>query len=103
MRRVTMLAAAGLSVIAVAACGEQTIDADEVEDNLSSRAQEALNVSGNTSTVSSVECPDDVPAETGETFDCDVEFSDGTSGAWTQEVTDGDEGVVEPGALTPDQ
>ena len=50
----------------------------------------------------SVDCPDDIQSETGEKFECEVSFSDGTSSTANGEVTDGDDGDVKY-SFTPNQ
>ena len=74
MIRAVAVAVAVLAVAAVAGCGERTVDAAELEDQLTTQYE---TVSGGG--ISSVSCPDDVPAEVDETFDCDAEFDDGSS------------------------
>jgi Domain of unknown function (DUF4333) len=80
------LLAAGLA-LAFAGCGG--IDSGKVEDEITSVSEEEIGP------VDSVSCPDDIESETGTTFECEVQFSDGNTGVADAEVTDGDEGNVE--------
>ena len=79
--------------LALVACGG--IDTGELEDEISSDAQQQVDDSGVDATVESVSCPDDIESETGTEFECQLEFSDGTSAVANGEVTDGDNGDVE--------
>ena len=76
--------------MAVAACGG--IDSAKLEDEVSADAEAAA---GNGETVDEVTCADDIESETGVTFECQVEFSDGSSATANGVVIDGEEGNVE--------
>jgi hypothetical protein len=93
MGRWSALVAAVALALTFAACGEETIDADQLEDAIASEAESDLE--GSDLTVSSVTCPDDIKSETGEPFECTLELSDGLSATAKGEVTDGDAGDVE--------
>lgn len=82
---------ASVFALTLAACGG--IDTGKLEDEITSDAEGQLSASD--VTVSSVSCPDDIPSETGEPFECTIELSDGSSGTVDGEVTDGDDGDVE--------
>jgi hypothetical protein len=76
----TAIAAVAAMGIAVAGCGEDTLEPDSavqlINNSLSKTGVEA----------ESVECPDDVEAKEGETFDCDVTLPNGESGTFTIEI-----------------
>ena len=93
MGKLGAAALAGTLALTLAACGG--IDTGKLEDEVRSDAQEQVDSAGVDATVTSVECPDDIESETGEQFECDVSFSDGTSATASGEVTDGDDGDVE--------
>jgi hypothetical protein len=99
MRRWSALGLAGVVALTLAACGG--IDTGKLEDEVGSDAQNQADAAGVDATVTSVDCPDDIKSETGEKFDCQVSFSDGTSATASGEVTDGDDGDVEY-RFTPD-
>jgi hypothetical protein len=90
-----LASAAVLAVsLVLVACGGG-IDTGELEDEVSSDAQQQVDDAGIDATVESVECPDDIESETGTEFECQLEFSDGTAAVANGEVTDGDNGDVE--------
>jgi uncharacterized protein DUF4333 len=64
------LAIAGL---ALAACGERTVDANHVEQQIEQHLSTA------TTQVTSVSCPQDVKSQTGATFTCQAKLSGGGS------------------------
>src|SRR5215213_10766263 len=68
--RATALIGIGI-VFAVAGCGSDTLDADEVESGI----EESL--SGATASVSRVSCPSEVKKEEGGTFTCDAKLDGG--------------------------
>jgi hypothetical protein len=72
MMRATAVIGIGIA-FAVAGCGSDTINADEVESGI----EESL--SGATASVSSVSCPDDVEKEEGATLTCDAKLEGGGS------------------------
>jgi hypothetical protein len=92
MGKWTALVVAVVLALMLAACGEEKIDTDQLEDAIASEAESDL---GGSLTVSSVTCPDDIASETGEPFECTIELSDGISAIAKGEVTDGDAGNVE--------
>lgn len=73
MKLLRMIApfAAVLLVLLVSGCGETTIDASKVEDEVRELAEKE------DVEVESVECPEDRKAEDGDEFDCDLETEDG--------------------------
>jgi len=83
------------SAIALALSGCGGIDTDKLEEEISADSDSSLQEAGSDVTVSSVSCPDDISSETGEPFECTLEWSDDTTGTVTGEVTDGDNGDVE--------
>jgi hypothetical protein len=68
------LAAAG------AGCGEDTLEPESAVDLVN----KALNQQG--VKAKSVECPDDVEAKEGQTFDCTVTLPNGNTGTFTIEI-----------------
>ena len=83
---VRLIAAAALVAAALfaAGCGETVIDDVKMADTLAAE----LKASG--AKVSSVDCPSDVPVETGTKFDCMVKLEDGTEKVATLKVTNED-------------
>jgi hypothetical protein len=69
--KATML---GLALIAVAGCGNRTVDTATIEKGIEGQV-----VATDTS-VSNVDCPSDVKAQRGAKFTCGVGFSNGGSG-----------------------
>ena len=59
--------------MALAGCGERTVDATQIEQQIGQQ------LSGATVQVTSASCPDDVKSETGATFTCRAELSGGGS------------------------
>ena len=80
------LAAAAL--LALTACGVTEVDIDTVEENITTEVKEQLG------TDVTVDCPDQVDWETGESFTCDVADDQGTTRQAKVEMVD-DEGNVE--------
>jgi hypothetical protein len=74
------LASVAAMAVAVAGCGEDTIEPDSAVQLINN----ALSKTG--VEPESVECPDDVEAKEGETFDCDVTLPNGKSGTFTIEI-----------------
>ena len=64
MRRVG-IAIAVLALLGVAACGEKTVDADAAARTITDFVERGTGFSAD-----DVECPEDVKAEVGETFEC---------------------------------
>ena len=83
---VLLLAAA----VGMAGCevsvGDKTIDAGSVEDQIKK------NVEDQGGTVTAVDCPGGQEAKTGNTFDCEITFGDGTTRTAVVELVD-DEGT----------
>jgi hypothetical protein len=74
--------------IALAGCGGgTTIDHSKAESLLTGKAPTGG------PTVVSAHCPSGVAAKEGNTFDCDVKLSDGTTGTWTVHI-ENNQGVV---------
>jgi len=88
--RLSLIGATLLATIFLAACGEDTVSADE----LSSQTQTALEESVG-APLESVECPE-TAAEVGETFACDGTTPDGSEIKIEGEITevDSDSGSV---------
>jgi hypothetical protein len=76
-------------VIVVAVVAGDTIDQGKLQDEISADAEAQLGA------VNSVSCPDDIKSETGETFSCQIDYADGSSGSADGNVTDGDNGDVQ--------
>jgi hypothetical protein len=88
-RRVPALAAVGVVTVAglvATGCGTKTIDRSS-EVDLVNKQLDSQNLKAK-----SVECPDDVEAKEGETFECDVTLTNGNTGGYTIKVesVDGD-------------
>jgi hypothetical protein len=87
----TRLGVAGALVAAAlfaAGCGETVIDDVKMADTLAAE----LKASG--ARVSSVDCPSDVPVETGAKFHCMVQFEDGKEKIATLKVTNEDADIA---------
>lgn len=80
----------------LAGCGEETADPAELEEEISSDLTESAGVAPE-----SVECPDDVAFEEGETFECTVTAPNGDTVTFVATMTD-DEGSFE-GEVPPEQ
>jgi hypothetical protein len=67
----TPAAVALLAMAALAGCGSSSIDSDELEEKLRTdlSAELSVFVGANPDDVS-IDCPDDIPAEEGEEFEC---------------------------------
>jgi hypothetical protein len=76
----TAIAAVAAMAVAVAGCGEDTLEPDSAVQLINN----SLNKTG--VEAESVECPDDVEAKEGETFDCDVTLPNGESGTFTIKI-----------------
>jgi NAD(P)H-hydrate repair Nnr-like enzyme with NAD(P)H-hydrate epimerase domain len=83
-------AAGGLVVAALftAGCGGTVVDDVKMADTLAAE----LEASG--AKVSSVDCPSEVPVETGTKFECTVKLADGTEKIATLKVTDKDADIA---------
>ena len=91
MSRLLVAGPVALASFVLAGCG--TIDTDKLEDEISSglrRDLQPFDVSA-----ASVSCPDDIDAETGETFDCAVTTDGDTELTVNIEVTNGEARDVE--------
>jgi Domain of unknown function (DUF4333) len=75
----TLTAAVAL-LLGIAACGETTIDQNSEVDLVNKQLADQ-NLKAKT-----VDCPDDVEAKEGETFECDVTLTNGNTGTYTIEV-----------------
>jgi uncharacterized lipoprotein len=90
-RKTGVGAVAALSIVALAGCGEKTLKTSQIEDQLKSQAGAA---------VKTVSCPDDVKAEKGGTFNCEVTLASGQKGQVKVTQTD-DNGNVHVEAVKP--
>ena len=77
-----------LATVALAACGEQVLNTDELEGQIATELEAQTGVAP-----TSVECPADVPVEQGGTFRCTVTADDGSSAGITVTQTDDDGGI----------
>ena len=79
-RVAALVAVIALVALAAAGCGTKTLDqGDEVDLVNKQLASQDLKAK-------SVECPDDVEAKEGETFNCDVTLTNGNTGTYTIKV-----------------
>ncbi|HKH14208.1 MAG TPA: DUF4333 domain-containing protein [Solirubrobacterales bacterium] len=76
-RMAVAIGAAAVLAFAAAGCGTKTIDHDS-EVDLVNKQLESDNLKAK-----SIDCPDDVEAKEGETFECDVTLTDGNTGTYT--------------------
>ena len=95
MRKWLSVAAAIAMGAGIAACGEEVLDAGQLEEEITADSNAGLEQVGSDITVDEVSCPDDITSETGETFECDISWTDDDTGLVTGEVTDGEAGDVE--------
>jgi hypothetical protein len=82
--RLMLLGAALLASLALAACGDSTVSADE----MSTQVQASLEDAGGPP-IESVDCPE-VPAEEGEVFDCEATRTNGGTLKIEGEITSAD-------------
>ena len=75
-----LIAAIAALALAVAGCGEDTLEPQSAVD-LVNKALDQQGVKAE-----SVECPDDVEAKEGETFDCTVTLPGGDTGTFTIKI-----------------
>jgi hypothetical protein len=75
-------------VVAIAGCGEVKIDSGKAEDLVRKVAAKGQ--------LKTVTCPEDVKAEKGATFDCDLVLADGTKATLTIHQED-DQGKIRTG------
>jgi hypothetical protein len=101
MGKLSALVAAAVLALTFVACGEEKIDTDELEDVIAEDSNAGLAEVESGIAVESVSCPDDIPSETGEPFECTIAWDDDTTGTVTGEVTDGEAGDVEY-SINPD-
>jgi len=87
--RARLLLLAPLATLALAACGEKSLDNDKGETFIRGVVSDKVGVK-----VKSVSCPEDVKAKKGGKFKCQVTGTDGTKGAVDVVQTD-DKGNVE--------
>jgi hypothetical protein len=92
VRNLLTIPIAVLSVVAVAACGQVTIDKGKAED----LAKKVAN--SGTGKLKTITCPDGEKAKKGATFDCDLVYADGTKGTITLHQTDDSGGVRTAGS-----
>ncbi len=82
-----------LVALMFAACsfsfGGTSLDMDKIQDEISSGIEEQTGV-----VIESVECPEEVDAEEGESFTCDVTAEDGTTAVVQVDQTDSDGNVT---------
>jgi hypothetical protein len=76
----------GVLVLILAAACSKTLDTTELEGTLKDQLETQLDVTGLT-----VECPDDIEAEAGDTFECTATGTDGSAATISVTQTD-DEG-----------
>jgi hypothetical protein len=76
-RMAVAIGVAAVLAFAAAGCGTKTIDHDS-EVDLVNKQLESDNLKAK-----SIDCPDDVEAKEGETFECDVTLTDGNTGTYT--------------------
>ena len=94
MRKKLSVLVVALAALGVAACGGE-IDSGELEDAIQSELQQELDSQPRGKvTLESVDCPSGQERETGHTFQCRAEASDGSTATIEAVVTDGDEGDV---------
>lgn len=73
-RRPLALAAGALAALMLAACGTETIDADDLATKIRDQMSEQAQVDPEQVTV---ECPDDIEVEEGRQFECDLTAPNG--------------------------
>ena len=85
MSRSIAIAALAASLVLVG-CGQKVVETDELEVQIAQELQAQTGV-----TPASVDCPADVPAEAGATFNCTVTADDGSTAnvVVTQQDDDG--------------
>jgi Domain of unknown function (DUF4333) len=66
-------------------CGDTIIDSAKTEDTIKANVEKSLHQK-----VASVDCPTDRKVEPGETFNCTIEFSDGTHATSTWKIRNKD-------------
>ena len=76
------------AVLALAACGESTLDANQIEEEITPQVEEQTGTRD-----VAIDCPDDVEAEEGGKFECDLSAQGGIE-AKVEVTQDDDEGNV---------
>jgi hypothetical protein len=76
------------AVLIAAGCGETVIDDVKAEGAIQDSLEKSLDEK-----VTSVSCPSDEEVEKGKTFDCTVDFSNGTEATATLKILDDDANV----------
>ena len=74
LRAYVAIPAALAAAVGLAACGKTTIDTGSAEDSISDNIQKQLGQKPK-----SVDCPDDIEAKKGGTFQCKVTASNGST------------------------
>ena len=89
-KRSVLLAIATTGCLALAACGESTVDQDALESGV-------MNVGERTADIDSVSCPDDISQDEGTEFECTVINAAGEEVPVTGVITgiDGDDVLFE--------
>ena len=72
LRRLVSIALAACFLLLLAACGSKTIDTGKAESEISKGVAQQTGAKG-----VKVDCPDDVDAKKGDTFDCNLTASGG--------------------------
>ena len=83
--RIGAVAALGVAGILAVGCGDTVIDSSKAEATLQSNLEKSLHHK-----ISSVSCPSDQKVETGATFTCSVDFSNGKQATATLKVLNKD-------------
>ena len=81
-------ALAASALLLLTACGVSEVDVPALEKDIVSQVKEQAEADV------TAKCPDQVDWETGESFDCDVEFDDGSTAKANVKMVD-DDGNVE--------
>ena len=95
-RRTGTIVLAVCTVTLAAGCGEETVDTADLESQIQSDLTESAGVAPE-----AVQCPDSIPLEQGEVFDCTVIAPNGDEVIFEGRLTD-DEGSFE-GEVPPEQ
>ena len=97
MKQTLLPILAATALLGLAACGSETIDADDLETQLTEQLSADVGVPADDVSVS---CPDDVEVEQGRQFDCELTAPNGETATVEVTLTD-DEGGFE--AEVPEQ
>ncbi len=95
MCRPRYLLVAVAAALALAACGESTLDADQIEEEITPQVEEQTGTRD-----VAIDCPDDVEAEEGGVFECDLTAEGGIE-AKVEVTQEDDEGNVRWRVLRP--